>query len=41
MFSAILIEKDDNGSTPSRARTSTKRQLPDGDVSIDVEGTRR
>ena len=36
MFSAILIEKDDNGQTVARTDLD-EAQLPDGDVSIDVE----
>ena len=36
MFSAILIEKDDNGQTVARTDLD-EAQLPDGDVTVDVE----
>jgi len=37
MFNALLVEKDDEGKTSASVQSLTEDQLPEGDVTVDVE----
>ena len=37
MFNALLVEKDDEGKTSASVQSLNEDQLPDGDVTVDVE----